>query len=308
MVRGMRKSTYIFAAFILSFITAGCTYEAAKAEPAAAAGTFPAGDNTIRLIVRGDDMGMTHAANEAVKLAFDEGILTSVSVLVPSPWFEEAARMCRDNPSWCVGVHLCVNAEWRDYRWRPVTPWPEVSSIVDEDGYFYPTAESFMAAGPVAAEVEKELRAQVELALKRGLEIRYLDTHMDSLEKTQELKDIVNRIARDYRLPVSSQCGEDATTVDIYNTPPGSKEADLAEKLGGLRPGLYLLVIHPGLDTPEERALVDSNPEGLPNVAANRDAEVRAITSPAIKMIIRERGIVLTDYVTFRDRIRGRVR
>jgi len=300
----MKVRRAAFVVVLLALVLGSCAPAPLKVSPPAAG----AAESSIRLIVRGDDMGMTHAANEAVKLAFRDGILTAVGILVPSPWFEEAARMCRENPSWCVGVHLCVNAEWRDYRWRPVTPWREVRSLVDEDGYFHPTAESFLAAGPVAAEVEKELRAQVELALKRGLDVRYLDTHMDSLERTPELKDVVTRIARDYRLPISSQCGEDGRSLDIYNTPPESKEAVLAEKLRGLGPGLYLLVIHPGLDTPEERAIVDANPDGLPNVAANRDAEVRAVSSPHIKAIVRERGIALIDYAPFRAKLRGAAR
>ena len=46
-----------------------------------------------RLIVRGDDMGFSHAGNEALILCFKEGIETSIEVLVPSPWFPEAVRM-----------------------------------------------------------------------------------------------------------------------------------------------------------------------------------------------------------------------
>ena len=70
----------------------------------------------IQLIVRGDDLGMTHAANMAIKKVFEEGILTCSSILVPAPWFEMAARMCREHPDWCIGVHLTLNGEWRDYR------------------------------------------------------------------------------------------------------------------------------------------------------------------------------------------------
>jgi hypothetical protein len=39
----------------------------------------------IRLIVRGDDMGYSHADNEAIVKCFKEGIETSVEVIVPSP-------------------------------------------------------------------------------------------------------------------------------------------------------------------------------------------------------------------------------
>ena len=51
------------------------------------------GQEKIRLIVRGDDFGYTHASNTAMEEAFQEGVMTSASVLVPGPWFGETAEM-----------------------------------------------------------------------------------------------------------------------------------------------------------------------------------------------------------------------
>jgi predicted glycoside hydrolase/deacetylase ChbG (UPF0249 family) len=250
----------------------------------------------VELIVRGDDMGMTHSANEAFELAFKKGILTTGGLLVPAPWFEDAARRCREHPDWSVGVHLCVNAEWKDYRWRPVLPFNLVPSLVDEDGYFFPTASAFLAHQPKVEEVEKELRAQLERALSRGLKPDYLDTHMDSLETKEEFRAVVRKLAREYRLPVSGECGEDREFFDIYNVSPQEKEKVILEKLKTARPGLYLMVVHPGLDTPEERAIVDTNPDGLKNVYLYRSAEVRAITSPRVKKLLAKKNIKLTNY------------
>lgn len=260
----------------------------------------------VELIVRGDDMGMTHSANEAFEIAFSQGILTAGGILVPAPWFEDAARRCRQNWSWSVGVHLCVNAEWKDYRWRPVLPFNLVPSLVDEDGYFYPTAQAFLSANPRLEEVEKELRAQIERALSRGLRLDYLDTHMDSLETREEFRAVVRKLAREYGLPVSGECGENREFFDIYSVAPEQKEKVLLEKLKTARPGLYLLVVHPGLDTPEERAIVDLNPDGLQNVYKYRSAEVRAITSPKVKKIITQRNIKLLSYRDLREQ--GRIK
>lgn len=253
-----------------------------------------AADESIRLIVRGDDLGMTHSANMAITKGFEQGILTCSSILTIAPWFEEAARICRENPDWCIGVHLALNGEWRDYRWKPVLPVTEVPSLVDDDGYFYQTEEAFLAADPSLEEVEKELRAQVDLALKRKIDIQYVDTHMGTARATPELHEIVKRISRDYGVPISQ--GYEGDRVSIYEVPYRQKEKALAEKLKKLGPGLWLLVVHPGLDTPEARALVDANPEGLKNVALHRDAVTRAIISRKIKNIIKKRGIQLTDY------------
>lgn len=254
-------------------------------------------EEPIHLIVRGDDMGMTHACNLAIEKSFQEGILTCASLIVPSPWFEEAARMSRENPEWCIGVHLTLNSEWQDYRWKPILPVTEVPSLVNADGYFFPTSETFLAASPRLEEVDKELRAQVELALKRKIDIQYIDTHMDTPFATPELKEIVIQICKDYKLPLSEEYGE---RLSIYEILPGEKEKALAEILRQLGPGLWRLVVHPGLDTPEERALVDINPEGLPDVAANRAAVTRALTSRRIKRIIKQKGIELIDYREFR--------
>lgn len=263
-------------------------------------------EGVIELIVRGDDMGMTHSANEAFELAFKKGILTAGGLLVPAPWFEDAARRVRENPDWSSGVHLCVNAEWKDYRWRPVLPYNLVPSLVDEDGYFFPTASAFLANRPKVEEVEKELRAQIERALARGLRPDYLDTHMDSLETRDEFRAVVRKLAREYRLPISGECGEDREFFDIYNVPPEQKEKVILEKLKTARPGLYLMVVHPGLDTPEERAIVDLNPDGLKNVYLYRSAEVRALISPKVKKMINRRNIKLTSYHELKAQ--GRVR
>jgi len=263
-------------------------------------------EQSVELIVRGDDMGMTHSANEAFKLAFNRGILTAGGLIVPSPWFEDAARRCRENRLWSVGVHLCVNAEWQDYRWGPVLPYNLVSSLVDKDGYFFPTAQAFLDNNPRVEELEKELRAQVDRALDRGLRLDYLDTHMDSLETREEYRAVVRKIAREYGLPISGECGEDREFFDIYSVKPELKEKVLIEKLQTARPGLYLLVVHPGLDTPEERAIVDMNPDGLKEVYKYRSAEVKAITSPKVKKVIARRNIKLLSYRDLREQ--GRIK
>lgn len=263
-------------------------------------------EGVVELIVRGDDMGMTQAANEAFELAFNQGILTCGGLIVPSPWFEEAARRCRENLQWSIGVHLCVNAEWKDYRWRPVLPFNLVPSLVDDDGYFFPTAAAFLARGPKVEELEKELRAQIDRALFRGLSLDYLDTHMDSLETREEFRAVVRKLAREYGLPISGECGEDREFFNIYDVVPEQKEKVLIERLQTAKPGLYLLVVHPGLDTPEERAIVDLNPDGLKNVYRYRSAEVRAITSPKVKKVITRRNIKLLSYRDLREQ--GRIK
>jgi predicted glycoside hydrolase/deacetylase ChbG (UPF0249 family) len=88
-----------------------------------------------RLIVRGDDMGYSHAGNMAILRSYKEGIETSIEVLVPSPWFPEAVRVLAENPAVDVGIHLTLTSEWDNIKWRPLSTCP---SLRDADGYFYP--------------------------------------------------------------------------------------------------------------------------------------------------------------------------
>ncbi|MCZ6794317.1 MAG: hypothetical protein O7J95_11960 [Planctomycetota bacterium] len=62
--------------------------------------------------------------------------------------------------------------------------------------------------------------------------------------------------------------------------------------LEDLEPGLWLLVVHPGIDTPEMRAL---GHRGYENVAVDRSGVTRALTSPRVRQVIRRRGIELVS-------------
>src|SRR5688500_8239721 len=101
--------------------------------------TFSHAQTGPRLIVRGDDMGYSHAGNEAILKCSREGIQTSIEVIVPSPWFPEAVKMLEEIPDVDVGIHLAITSEWDNVKWRPLTECP---SLTDADGYFYPMVSS----------------------------------------------------------------------------------------------------------------------------------------------------------------------
>ena len=114
----------------------------------ALAQTGAAQDKEIRLILRADDMGSCHAANEACIQCFRKGIVQSVEVMVPGPWYAEAVRMLKDNPGLDVGVHLTLTSEWQFYKWGPVTHAP---SLVDRHGHFYPATSQRQTSRPTPA-------------------------------------------------------------------------------------------------------------------------------------------------------------
>ncbi len=81
------------------------------------------------LIVNGDDFGATRGINCGIIQAYRCGILTSTSLLVNTPWSEEAAELSRALPQLSVGLHVDLknNCE-RDVGRGPSQP----RAILDE--------------------------------------------------------------------------------------------------------------------------------------------------------------------------------
>src|SRR3954453_20826548 len=135
------------------------------------ASDHPASSQPIYLVVRTDDAGMSHSVNMALEKLISTGLPVSVSVMVPTPWYLETVDMLKRHPEVAVGVHLTLNSEWKNYRWGPVLGRTAVPSLVDADGYFFPSSDALDANHPDLGQVEAELRAQVERAVHSGLKI-----------------------------------------------------------------------------------------------------------------------------------------
>lgn len=269
----------------------------ASALPSAAG---QAQNGEIRLLVRADDMGAAQAVNEACILSCSKGIARSVEVIAPGPWFLDAVRLLKENPGIDVGVHLCLTSEWERVKWGPLTAAP---SLVDADGYFYPTTRQrsdfppntgFLDAKPRPDEVERELRAQIEL-VKRHLpgRVSHVSFHMGAATSAPEFREITVKLAKEYGL------GAEYPGLKNFGPWSGStlsaeqKEQNLTKRLEELPSGDYLLVEHPGLDTPEMRNIFH---KGYETVATNRAGVTQAFTSPKVRDAIVRRRIRLVSY------------
>ena len=156
-------------------------------------GTFALQMQAQRLVVRMDDLGGSHAINEAIIKCYKEGIGRSTEIMAPTPWFLEGARMANENPGLDVGLHITLYSEWEGYKWRPLTHCP---SLCDEDGYFFPNFDPKRQYDP--AEVEAEIRAQIELAKKHVNNLTHLSIHMGATPLVQE---IIGKLSQEYGLP-----------------------------------------------------------------------------------------------------------
>lgn len=253
------------------------------------------------LIIRTDDIGFCHAINMAIEKVLEEGYVTSISVLVNGPWLNEGVEILKRHPEVSVGVHLALNAEWKEYKWGPVAPVSEVPSLVDAYGKFFGTRQKLMDHRPEPAEVEKELRAQIDLAFRKGLNVSYVDYHMGAAMSTAEFQQIVEKLATEYGIGISRYFDE-ADVKSIYSVAPGEKVEKAVENLMAIEePGRYLLVVHPGWDTPEMQAMTDENLSGMDNMSEHRQAEALMLCDPDFKAAV-DKKFKLVGYGELRDR------
>jgi hypothetical protein len=67
----------------------------------------------IDVLIRCDDIGMCHSVNQAARQVLETGIPVSMSVMVPCPWFPEAAELLKQYANVSIGIHLTLNSEWK---------------------------------------------------------------------------------------------------------------------------------------------------------------------------------------------------
>ncbi len=251
-----------------------------------------------RLIVRGDDMGFSHSGNQALIKTYKEGIARSIEVIVPSPWFPEAVKMLAENPSVDVGIHLAITSEWDNVKWRPVSHCP---SITDADGYFYPMIwpnknypqQALLQNNFKTEDIEKEFRAQIELALKKIPRITHISGHMGCTNMNDTMRAISKRLAQEYKLDIDMQGVKSVSYEGAHKTSAEKKQSFIA-MLNKLQPGnTYLFVEHPGLNTPELQAITHI---GYENVAEDRQGVTDIWTDKEIMALIKQKGIQLISY------------
>jgi len=236
---------------------------------------YPAGTKLI--IIHADDLGETHAVNAAATQALEGGAVNSASMMVPCPWFPEIADFAKSHPDADLGLHLTLTSERIYYRWGAVAPGDQVSTLTDENGYLRHDWDDHPRIDP--KQVEIELRAQVERALRMGVHPTHLDSHQYRLIMNgKELFDAMLRVAHGYKLPVfvtrdwfaqypylASSIGPDDVvldhTVTIDPDVPAQKWVDFyLTALKNLQPGVTEFVIHPGFDDEELRAATRERP------------------------------------------------
>jgi hypothetical protein len=282
---------------------------------------WPAGTRVV--IFHVDDAGMSYDSNKGAILALEGGIATSTSVMMPCPWVPQFATYLKEHPEVDAGIHLTLNAEWKDYRWGPVAGKLAVPGLVDEQGCLWNDVPE-VARHASAEEFETEIRAQIDKALAMGLHPTHLDTHMGTcfvqpfteryirvgIEKGipilaigghmqyvgaefGQFKPLIQLLAEKVwkaGLPVIDDLVRQPTKGPAYE----QRKQELFKLLSDMKPGVTEIIVHCTAPTEVFRNISSSGPA--------REAELRLMTDPEVRGFIRDKGILQTTWRELKQR------
>lgn len=268
--------------------------------------------DTKLLIIHADDIGVAHSVNAATIAAFEKKGISSGSIMVPCPWFPEIAVYARNHPDVDLGIHITLTAEWKNYKWGGVMSSKEIPSLLNKEGYFYSSVQDFVKnAKP--AEVELEVRAQIDRAIAFGIKPTHLDSHMGSLFASPELFKLFQKIGKDYKMPVLipmnmiQRAPQMASLVEpgqavvnqlfslSVSIPSEQWNPTYNKFIESITPGLNEILVHLAFDNEEMQAVTIDHPDFG---SAWRQMDYNFVISEELKSLLKKRNITL---VTWRD-------
>ena len=283
-------------------------------------------DRDRLVIVHVDDLGMSYAGVQAFQDLWDFGTISSGAVMAPCPWFPAAAQMACADPQMDIGVHATLNCEWDLYRWPALSTRERGSGLVDAEGYLphRPEAVQEKASAEV---VGAELSAQIERALRAGIDVTHIDSHMGTIlhpNFVQAYLQAAMSCLIPAMVPRASALGFHLIGVDdarlagyapilnelesqgipmldgLFAMPLDHEEDHIGaakKTLAEIPEGITHFLMHPAIDTPELRA---SHPDWKARIA-----NYRAFMSEELKTFIKDSGVHLIGYRTIREALRS---
>jgi hypothetical protein len=187
---------------------------------------YPKGRKVIILHV--DDAGMSKESNDGVVESIEKGFANSFSIMMPCPWVPAIFSYLKKNPQADAGLHLTMNAEWKDYRWAPLAGAAVVPGLVDQQGALWSgVMEVVTHAKP--DEIAKEIEAQIARARRAGWEPTHLDSHMGTLFATPAYLEKYLTIGMREKIPVMFPGGHSTL---VQKTNGGLVSVEQAKAIG----------------------------------------------------------------------------
>jgi chitin disaccharide deacetylase len=281
-----------------------------------------------RLIVNADDFGLTSGVNRGIIQAYEQGIVTSATLMACGAKFQEAVDCAARSPQLSIGCHvLLVDAS-------PVLELQQVSTLVTANSGSPRFRDSLVNfAGCAIAgrldedQIEAETTAQIRKLQTAGIRVSHLDSHkhthmfpvvfrpMLRAAKTCGVWAVRNPfeplffaatrnwkrrfqlgILRSFRTSFRKALEESGVMtpdgcVGIVAT-GGLTPENFRLLMENLPEGTWELVTHPGYN--------DSELDGIQTrLRRSRENELAILTSPETKELLQREQIELISYVEF---------
>ena len=208
--------------------------------------------------------------------------------MVPCVNAEAFVEWTKKNPTKDVGVHLTHTSEWKDYRWGTVADPSEVPGLIDSEGKMWRSVQE-VVMNASAAEVEKEIRAQIDKVIALGYRPSHIDTHMGTLYGHPDFVEAFLKVAQEYNIPANAINLSDPEVVsvfrekgypitdevielvnkytlpkvDFFTSAPNAdtyeeKIANFKQLIKALKPGITEIIFHPSVESENLKSITGS--------------------------------------------------
>lgn len=142
----------------------------------------------MNVIVNGDDFGYSIGQNLGILECFENGIMTSTSLMPNMPGFDHAVQLMRTYDKLHVGLHFVMTVG---------KPLSNAREIVNTQGMFDRDLDKIANAD--VNEIRKEYRAQLDKFLSTGFKPTHLDFHYGITDKQYQ---VILELAKELDIPV----------------------------------------------------------------------------------------------------------
>jgi chitin disaccharide deacetylase len=248
------------------------------------------------LLTNADDFGFTRDVNAGIVYAHRTGVLTATTLMANGNAFDDAVQLARENPTLDIGCHLVliqgqslISGESLPANWK--------------------TFIKALLRGRL--DPYRELRAQVEKIVAAGVKPSHFDTHKHT-HVTPQVFSAVARLAAEFEVPfirlpfdrdwrlvgaldryyrgLLNKAGLRTTDHFLgFRLTDTLREETFLRALAQLKTGSTEFMCHPGYLREELR-------QAGTRLKETREVELQALTSTAVRDLLTEQGIVLTNY------------
>lgn len=244
----------------------------------------------MKLIVNADDFGMSKGTNLGILECFQNGIVTSTSLMTNMGAFDHAIEIMKNTPL-DVGIHFTLTTG------APVSNPKNIPSLINNENHFDYDIKKLSTTN------KEEIRVELLAQLNKFLDTGFIPTHIDfhhELNFAKNVLEVTLDIAKEYNIPMRAFEPASISLMNEKNIRHSGRllyefigkeltsEKFITELTKGLNDNLVEIMTHP--------AYVDNYLLTKSGYNLQRAKELEILTSQEVKEFISENNIELIGF------------